>query len=97
MKQLGKLLKTDATSGLDALLQQARDMDDLAQKLRSGLGPPLAGELRAVNLREGGELVVVCTSSGWAARMRFETETLLRLARQAGVPASACRIRVSHD
>ena len=97
MKQLGKLLKTEATSGLDALLQQARNMDDLAQKLRAGLGPPLANELRAVNLRESGELVVVCTTSGWAARMRFEAETLLRLAQQAGVQATGCRVRVSHD
>ena len=97
MKPLGKLLKTEASSGLDALLGKARDMDDLAQKLRAGLGPPLADALRAVNLRENGELVVVCASSSWAARMRFETDALMRLAQQAGLEVSGCRVRVSHD
>lgn len=95
MKQIGKLLKTPRSDGLETLILRAQDMDELAQKLRAELEPALAAELAAVNLRDSGELVVVCSTSGWAARMRYEGNKLLETARAAGVQATACRFRVA--
>lgn len=96
MKRLDTLLNTPATSGLETLIQKAQNMDDLAHKLRNSLNPALAAELMAVNLRQDGELVVICSSPAWAARMRYETAALLQAAQAAGVDASDCRFRVAH-
>jgi CubicO group peptidase (beta-lactamase class C family) len=44
---------------------------------------------------ETGELVVIAASSAWANRLRYEADTLLAAARDAGLTVSACRVRVS--
>ena len=96
MKRLDTLLNTPATSGLETLIQKAQNMDDLAHKLRKSLNPALAAELLAVNLRQEGELVVICSSPAWAARMRYEANALIKAAQLAGVEANECRFRVAH-
>ena len=94
MLSLEKLLKTGAGRGLEKIIQRAQNMDDLAQKLRAGLEPDLAEQILAVNVRDNGELVVVCSSSAWAARLRFESDCLVRIAREAGADVAHCRVRV---
>ena len=69
-------------------------MDDLAVCLRSALADKAAEAIVAANMRDGGELVVVCRSSAWAARLRFESERLVKAARSHGHPATHCRVRV---
>ena len=94
MLRLQKLLKAGNRGGLEKIVQRAQDMGDLTHRLKRALPPELADELKAANVREDGELVILCHSSAWAARLRFESETLLRAASDAGAKVSRCRVRV---
>ena len=96
MKRLDSVLHTPDTDGLETLIRQAQHMDNLAHILRKSLDSALAAELSAVNVRQDGDLVVVCSSPAWAARMRYEADALMKTARAAGVDVSACRVRVAH-
>lgn len=90
-----QLFDTGSGTSLDRIVQHARDMGDLAQKLREVLPEEAQRQLVAANLREDGELVVICRSSSWAARLRFEGELLLETARRTGSPGAArCTFRV---
>ena len=94
LKRLDNLLKTNANDGLENLLQRAQKMDDLTASLKTSLRGVDPGEIVAANLRDDGDLVVVCRSSAWAARLRFESEQLLFAARSRGYPATRVRVRV---
>ena len=95
--KLENLLNRNGIGELSDLIQRARDMGDLTETLSKALPAELAGALIAANVRENGELVVICRSPAWAARLRYETETLLDAARNADEKVSTCRVRVSHD
>jgi len=95
MKRLEKLLKTGAGGTLDEIIQRAQNMDELTTALRAELRPDAGQNLLAANLREGGELVLICASSAWASRLRFETDRLVRVAREAGLDVKTCRVMVS--
>lgn len=92
--RLDQLLKSGSGNRLDKLVEHSRNMGNLAQILRAALPPDVAPHLLAANLREPGELVLICSSSPWAARLRFESEELLKAARRAGLKADACRVKV---
>jgi len=93
--RLEDLLKTGAGGTLDEIIQRAQNMDELTTALRAEL-PGDAGEnLLAANLREDGELVLVCASSAWASRLRFESDKLIEVARKAGLDVKTCRVAVS--
>lgn len=94
MLSLEKLLKTKAGHGLGKIIQRAQNMDALARQLQASLAPELAGQLISANLRENGELVVVCRSSAGAARLRFEADRLMATARDSGAVVNGCRVRV---
>jgi hypothetical protein len=72
-------------------------MGELTQILSEGLGDEYAGAIVDANLREDGELVVIAASSAWASRLRYESDTLLQVAREAGLEPTACRVRVSQS
>jgi len=92
--KLGNLLRSGTGDRLDKLVERSRNMGSLAQILRDSLPPDAAQHLLAANLREQGELVLVCSSSSWAARLRFESEGLLKAARKAGLNAETCSVKV---
>lgn len=94
-KRLENLLKPSDDGGLGDLIRRARDMGELATALGRALPAELAEGIVAANIRDGGELVVVCRSSAWASRLRFETESILDAARQTGAEVSTCTVRVS--
>src|SRR5690606_6348775 len=93
--KLDKLLQPGSDDPLKKLVQRSRNMSDLAQILRAALPSDVAPHLLAANLRDDGELVLICSSSSWAARLRFESESLLKAARQANLNATACSVKVS--
>lgn len=95
MLSLEKLLKSKAGRSLKSIVQNAQNMDDLAHKLRACLEPELAAQLLAANVRGDGELVIICASSVWASRLRFESESLLAAARAAGADVTRCRVKVA--
>lgn len=94
MLLLDKLLKIKAGRGLEKIVQHAQDMDALARRVRAELGSPLAEQVAAVNVRDDGELVIVCRSQAFAARIRFEGDRLLRAARDHGARVTRCRVKV---
>jgi len=84
-----------SSNALSELVQRARDMGDLTSQLRGELEPNLAQALLAANVRADGELVVVASTSAWAAKIRFEAEKLMRIARSTGTKVSRFRVAVS--
>lgn len=96
LTRLDNLLKKGSSAALDKIIQRAQHMDELTGTLRSALPTETGQNLLAANLRDDGELVLVCASSAWASRIRFETDQLLDTVRQAGLTATSCRVTVAH-
>lgn len=94
-EKLDELLNSNGNEELACLVRQARRLGELTASLSRALPSELAGDLLAANVRDGGELVVVCRSPARAARMRYEGEALLAAARSAGEPVSRLTVRVS--
>jgi hypothetical protein len=93
--KLKNLLNPSADGDLGDLIKRARRMGELTDILASALPDSDRDAIVAANVREDGELVVICASSAWASRLRYEPEGLLNAAKDAGVIAHTCRIRVS--
>jgi len=93
--KLKNLLNPCKDGDLADLIGRARQMGALADTLQNALPDTDRESIIAANLRDDGELVVICASSAWASRLRYETQTLLQAAIDAGIPARTCRIRVS--
>ena len=94
-KSLENLLKPNKDGGLGDVIRRAKEMGELATALSSALPADLADGIVAANIRDGSELVVICRSSAWAARLRFETESILDAARKTGADVSSCTVKVS--
>ena len=95
LTRLEKLLEAPGGSPLRTVIRRAREMDDLTVRLRAVLDAEAAPQLVAANLREDGELVIICSSPAWAARLRFESGALLEAARAAGLEALRCDVKVA--
>jgi hypothetical protein len=93
--KLENLLSPCIEGELGDLIGRARRMGELTDILSSALPESDRSAIVAANIREDGELVVICASSAWASRLRYETEVLLKAARDAGITAHTCRVRVS--
>ncbi len=93
--RLENLLKTEAGTPLESIVRHAKNMDDLTARLRSVLGAEASRNLLAANLRDDGELVLICRSPSWAARLRFESEAILAAAADSGAKADRVRVRVA--
>ena len=92
---LDKLLKAGSGGALEEIVQRAQNMDQLTAAMRSVLPEEAQSQLLAANLRENGELVLICSSSSWAARLRFESEQLIEAARLTGADVNKCKVKVS--
>jgi hypothetical protein len=96
-KRLDNLLKPNKDGGLGEVVRRARAMGELATALGRVLPADLADGIVAANLRDGGELVIICRSSAWASRLRFEHDRILEAARSTGAEASSLSIKVSQQ
>ena len=96
-KKLEKLLKSGSENGLSKLIQTAREMDALTSAVRASLAPDLAANVIAANARENGELVIICASSAWASRIRFESDAVLAAANKAGFDSHTARVTVTQS
>ena len=92
---LKKLLNPNNDGELAGVIRRAREMGELTHILCECLPGEYAGAIAAANVRDDGILVVIATSPAWASRLRYETEALVRAARESGKNVTACRIRVS--
>lgn len=95
ISNLKNLLNPCNDGDLAKLINRAQRMGELTEILCSSLPESDRSAIVAANVRDDGELVVICASSAWASRLRYETENLLQAARDAGVSAHTCRVRVS--
>jgi hypothetical protein len=95
VNKLEDLLKQGAASGLQKIIQTAQKMDTLTGALRAAEPREVTEHIVAANVRDDGELVIICTSSAWASRVRFEGESLLEVARHAGFAAGSLRVTVT--
>ena len=93
--KLGNLLNRNENGELTDLVRRAQALDSLCRALAAALPPDLAPDVLAANVREDGELVVICPTPARAARLRFESETLLAAANAAGAAATHVTVRVS--
>lgn len=93
--RLEKLLKSGNAGSLDKLIRHAQHLDELTGQLRAALPEELAAHLLSANLRESGELVLICSSSAWASRLRFESDLLLQVVGRSGRTAKCCKVTVS--
>ena len=82
-------------SAVNDLARRAEASMDLAATLRAGLSPDLADALHGASLHEDGTVVVMAASPAWAARLRFEADTLLARCRERHPRAARLRVRVS--
>lgn len=94
IKHLGSLLNLNNDGGLGDIVRHAQDMGELVSALQVSLPADEAAAIIAANVRDDGELVILCSSSAWASRLRFETETLLLAARDTGAQVERCTVRV---
>ncbi|MDH4125242.1 MAG: DUF721 domain-containing protein [Gammaproteobacteria bacterium] len=96
-KRLEKLLNSSNSGGLGDIVQHAREMGNLVRTLQQALPDDQATAISAANIRADGTLVVLASSSAWAARLRFETERLIAAARSTGKTVLACSVRVGRN
>ena len=95
--RLENLLKPGAGGTLDKIIQRAQNMDELTTALRAELPADASHNLLAANLRDDGELVLICASSAWASRIRFASDQLIEVARKLGLTVNGCRVSVSQS
>ncbi|MGI9232752.1 MAG: DciA family protein [Woeseiaceae bacterium] len=93
-KQLGNLLNPSNDGDLGDIVRRAREMGELTGALGRALPENLAQGIVAANVRDGGDLIVIAATSAWASRLRYEEAALLRAARESGIEAHTCRVRV---
>ncbi len=94
-KSLSELLDSP-TAKLGQLASRARSKINLTDHVRKGLEPKLAGEIVNCSVDDDGTMVVRASSSEWASRLRFESETLLTLGRKFHPEATSVKVRVAH-
>ncbi len=95
--KLQDLLKRRGNGELQSLVRRAQRLDSLVSALGGALPVELAGDIVAANVREDGELVVICRSPARAARVRYESKTLLAAASSAGESVTRVSVRVGHE
>ena len=95
--RLEKLLKSSPGDRLNKIIQRAQNIDALTSALKAELPPEMAENLISANVHDSGELVLVCSTSAWASRLRFESNSLIAAANKAGYGARACKVTVGHN
>ena len=93
-KSLSDLLGTK-NSPLGNLARHADRMEQLGSLMRENLPASLADGFVHCNVRDDGTLVVVASSSEWAARYRFETAEFTRVCSEQGLEITKVKVSVS--
>ena len=94
-KSLQNLLNPNSGGELGDIVRRAKAMGELTEAITGALPDEFAGSVLAASLREGGELVVLAASPAWAAKLRFEADRMVAIARDSGADVQSCRVRVS--
>jgi hypothetical protein len=95
IKRIDSLLNPNDHGGLGDLVRHARGMGQLVEHLQQVLPDDEAASVVAANVRGDGTLVVLVSSSAWASRLRFETDTLMAAAAECDMTVKGCEVRVA--
>ncbi len=95
--KLENLLNRNKNNELGDIISRARDFARLTEALAESLPEDLREGLVAASVSADGQLVVFGQSPAWAARLRYESSTLLEAARRSGQNAESVKVRVSHQ
>lgn len=96
-KSLENLLNPSQNGDLGSIVRRAKDMGALTAALARAVPPEEGASIVAANVRDDGELVVLCRSPAWASRLRFSSDELLAAARAHGTEADRCMVRVARS
>ncbi len=96
-QRLKNILNSNADGDLGTIVGRAQEKGALTHARTPVLPPDERSSGNAAKIRDGGELSVICRSSAWASRLRFETDTLLAAARAHGATVDHCTIRVARQ
>ena len=94
-KSLEKLLNPSEDGDLASIVRRAQDMGELASARVAAVSPEEGASILTANVRDDGELVVLCRSPAWASRLRFSADALVAAARARGADVSRCSVRVA--
>ena len=94
-KQLGNLLNPKGNGELGDIVKRAREMGELTVNLSNKLPADLKDGVVAANIRGDSELVLICQSSAWASRLRFEEAALISAASSLGFNVDKVSVRVA--
>ena len=97
VKSLENLLNLNGGGELGDIVRHARDMGELVSLLQASVSEEEARSIVAANIRGDCELVVLASSPAWAAKLRFEADTLIAAACQGGANVTSCKVRVSQN
>lgn len=77
-------LMTESQGGFARILQRARALDRLGQKVSGLLDDDLARRCTVANVRRG-QLIFACSSAGAATRLRMQSQALLEQLHAVGL------------
>ncbi len=77
-------LMAGADSNFGKILQRARALDQLGQRVSALLGDDLSKHCRLANVRDG-KMIFACDSPGFATRLKLQSNHLLELLEKAGL------------
>jgi len=97
VKSLENLLNLNGGGELGDIIRHARDMGELVSLLQASVSEQEARSIVAANIRGNCELVILVSSPAWAAKLRFEAESLMTAARQTGAEVTSCTVRVNRN
>ncbi len=93
-KHIGELLNSSNNRELSEALKRSEAIGQLTETLAKALPPELGAAILAASVGDDGVLSIKASSSAWASRLRFETESLTSIARAAGHVVTGVRVRV---
>ena len=97
VEKLENLLNRNEIGELGEIVERARDFARLTEAIRAALPEDLREGLVAASIATDGGLVVFGRSPAWAAKLRYESETLIDAARAIGEKVSNVKLRVSQQ
>jgi len=97
IKRLENLLNPNNDGGLGDIIRHAKEMGELVHELQQALPDDIGASIQSANIRGDGELVILASSPAWAAKLRFEAERLMDIARRAGADVTSCIVRVNRN
>ncbi len=93
--KLKNILNSKDQHDLGSLVENTKRLAKLTENLSFTLPESDRHAIVAANIKNNGELIVICASSAWASRLRYKTKALISAANKTGIKANSCKIRVS--